>query len=151
MSQLILILHILVAIAMIALILMQHGKGADAGATFGSGSSNTMFGSVGSMPFLMKITAVLAAIFFATSITLSYFISHKEQQPASLFNMPTPQTATPVPNAKPQKPNTNKAAVATPQVKSNVESAKTNAETPKTNEVTKSKIAAPEPKEAPKE
>lgn len=76
MQQLILMLHVLVAVAIIALVLMQHGKGADAGAAFGSGSSNTMFGSQGPTPFLVKLTAILAAIFFVTSLTLSYFASN---------------------------------------------------------------------------
>jgi preprotein translocase subunit SecG len=73
MQQLILILHVIVAIGIIALVLLQHGKGADVGATFGSGASNTVFGSQGSLPFLMKLTVLLGAIFFMTSITLSYF------------------------------------------------------------------------------
>ena len=84
MQQLILIVHVLVAVAIIALVLMQHGKGADVGAAFGSGSSNTMFGSQGSMPFLMKITAVLAAIFFVTSMSLSYLASRSEKQRSAL-------------------------------------------------------------------
>ena len=75
MQALILIVHILVAISLIALVLLQHGKGADVGAAFGSGASNTMFGSSGSLPFLIKLTAVLAAIFFATSLALSYMAS----------------------------------------------------------------------------
>jgi preprotein translocase subunit SecG len=73
MQQLILIIHTLVAIGIITLVLLQHGKGADIGAAFGSGASNTVFGSQGTVPFLMKITASLVAIFFITSITLSYF------------------------------------------------------------------------------
>lgn len=80
MQQLILILHVFVAIAIVALVLMQHGKGADIGASFGSGSSQTMFGSVGSMSFLMKITAFLGAVFFATSLSLSYMASHAAKQ-----------------------------------------------------------------------
>ena len=62
----------LAAICIIALVLVQHGKGADAGAAFGSGSANTMFGSQGPVPFLMKLTALFALIFFVTSISLSY-------------------------------------------------------------------------------
>lgn len=73
MQQMIVMIHVLVAIAIIVLVLLQHGKGADIGATFGSGSSNTMFGSVGSMPFFVKLTGVLAAVFFASSLALSYF------------------------------------------------------------------------------
>ena len=80
MQQLILILHVLVAIAIIALVLLQHGRGADVGAAFGSGSSNTMFGSQGAMPFLMKVTVCLSILFFATNLTLGYFTGHTAVQ-----------------------------------------------------------------------
>lgn len=80
MQSIILILHVLAAICIIALVLVQHGKGADAGAAFGSGSANTMFGSQGPMPFLMKLTVLFAFIFFVTSITLSYLSTHVKTQ-----------------------------------------------------------------------
>jgi len=80
MQQLILALHVLVSIAIIALVLMQHGKGADVGAAFGSGSSQTMFGSVGGMSFLMKMTTLLGAMFFATSLSLSYLSAQAAKQ-----------------------------------------------------------------------
>lgn len=70
---LILVAHVVVAIALIALVLLQQGKGADAGAAFGSGSSATMFGSRGSASFLSRTTAILATVFFFTSLTLAYF------------------------------------------------------------------------------
>lgn len=73
MQLFILVLHVLAAIALIALVLLQYGKGADVGASFGSGSSNTMFGSQGPMPFLVKLTVTIAAIFFITSLTLGIF------------------------------------------------------------------------------
>ena len=76
MQNVILIVHILAAICIIALVLLQHGKGADAGAGFGSGASGTVFGSQGSTPFLMKMTAFLALIFFVTSLTLAYRAAH---------------------------------------------------------------------------
>jgi preprotein translocase subunit SecG len=72
MQQLITFFHVLVAIALIALILMQKGRGSAAGAAFGSGSSNTMFGSQGATPFLVKVIAGLALLFFLTSLTLGY-------------------------------------------------------------------------------
>lgn len=93
MQQLILILHVLVAIAIIGLVLMQHGRGADVGAAFGSGSSNTMFGSAGSLPFLMKVTAICAAIFFTTSISLSYMAARGEHKTQTL-NMPAAPAVT---------------------------------------------------------
>jgi len=70
---LLLVAHIVVAVALIALVLLQQGKGADAGAAFGSGASATMFGSQGSASFLSRITAGLATAFFLTSLTLAYF------------------------------------------------------------------------------
>jgi len=70
---LILVAHIVVAIALIALVLVQQGKGADAGAAFGSGASATMFGSRGSASFLSRTTGILATVFFLTSLTLAYF------------------------------------------------------------------------------
>jgi preprotein translocase subunit SecG len=67
-----LVVQVLVAVALIALILMQHGKGADAGAAFGSGASATVFGARGSANFLSRTTAVLAVVFFVNSLTLAY-------------------------------------------------------------------------------
>lgn len=104
MQQIILIIHVLAAIGIVVLVLMQHGKGADAGAAFGSGSSNTMFGSVGALPFLMKVTALLAAIFFATSIGLSYLTSRAQKQ-QNLINLPT--TSAPATSAPATKGNKN--------------------------------------------
>jgi preprotein translocase subunit SecG len=84
MQSIILIIHVLAAICIIALVLVQHGKGADAGAAFGSGSANTMFGSQGPMPFLMKLTALFALVFFITSIALSYLSTHLTAKQAIL-------------------------------------------------------------------
>jgi len=71
MYQVIIIGHVLVGLAVIGLVLIQHGKGADAGAAFGSGSSGTVFGAQGSASFLSRTTGVLAAVFFATSLGLA--------------------------------------------------------------------------------
>lgn len=76
MQQIILVFHIIACIALIVLIVMQQGKGAEAGAAFGSGASQTVFGSRGAGTFLIKITGTLAALFFATSILLNYLSSH---------------------------------------------------------------------------
>jgi preprotein translocase subunit SecG len=75
MQALLLIIHVLVAVALVALVLLQHGKGADMGAAFGSGASSTMFGSQGATPFLVKVTGVIAFIFFCTSLALNYWVS----------------------------------------------------------------------------
>ena len=71
------IVHVLVAMTVIGLVLMQHGKGADMGAAFGSGSSGSLFGATGSANFLSRTTAVLATAFFLTSMSLTYFSSQK--------------------------------------------------------------------------
>lgn len=70
MESIILLIHIIIAIALIGLVLLQQGKGAQMGAAFGSGASNTLFGSRGPASFLMKLTATLVALFFITSIVL---------------------------------------------------------------------------------
>lgn len=72
-STVLLVVMILTAITMIGLILIQHGKGADMGAAFGSGSSGSLFGASGSANFLSRTTAVLAAVFFACTLMLAYF------------------------------------------------------------------------------
>jgi len=72
-ETLVVVFHVLVAVAVVALVLLQHGKGADAGAAFGGGASQTVFGSRGSATFLSKLTAVLAVLFFLTSFTLAVF------------------------------------------------------------------------------
>lgn len=77
MQEIIFAIHVLAAVSLISLVLVQHGKGADAGAAFGNGASNTMFGSIGSMPFLIKVTALIAAVFFATSIMLGVMVANQ--------------------------------------------------------------------------
>jgi preprotein translocase subunit SecG len=73
METVILIVHVLAAVALVTLILLQQGKGADMGAAFGSGASSTVFGSQGSASFLTRSTAILATLFFITSLSLAYF------------------------------------------------------------------------------
>ena len=73
----ILIIHCILALAIIVLVLLQHGKGADMGAAFGSGSAGSLFGSSGAANFLSRSTGVCAALFFATSLGLTYFHAPK--------------------------------------------------------------------------
>ena len=73
MQTLVLVLHVLAAGGIIVLVLLQHGKGADMGAAFGSGSSGSLFGAAGSANFLSRTTAILAAVFFASSLGLTWF------------------------------------------------------------------------------
>jgi len=74
---LILIVDVIVALCIIGLVLLQHGKGADVGAAFGSGSSGSLFGASGSANFLSRTTAVLAVIFFITTFALAYLVTNK--------------------------------------------------------------------------
>lgn len=73
METIVVVVHVIVAIAIVGLVLLQQGKGADAGAAFGSGSSQTVFGSGGSGNFLTRSTSIAATIFFITSLTLAIF------------------------------------------------------------------------------
>ena len=75
-ETLIWIVHVLAAATMVGLVLLQHGKGADVGAAFGSGSAGSLFGSSGAANFLSRSTAVLAGVFFVTSLTLTYIGGH---------------------------------------------------------------------------
>ena len=75
--QIILVIHVLLALGLVGLILIQHGKGADAGAAFGSGAAGSVFGARGAHSFLYKLTAVMAISFFVTSISLAYFASNE--------------------------------------------------------------------------
>ena len=84
MYTILIIAQILIAIGLVALILLQHGKGADAGAAFGSGASSTVFGSQGSSSFLTRITAVLATLFFLNSLALSTGFVMGEREPSSI-------------------------------------------------------------------
>ena len=77
MENIILIIHFIIAILIIGFVLIQQGKGAEAGASFGAGASQTVFGSGGSWNFFSKVTAVLATLFFVTSVTLAVYAKNK--------------------------------------------------------------------------
>ncbi len=80
------ILHVLIASAIVGLVLIQRGKGADAGAGFGAGASGTVFGARGSASFLSRTTATLAGLFFATSLALAYMGGRKVEAPSSVMD-----------------------------------------------------------------
>ena len=97
-----LIIHTLIALSIIGLVLLQRGKGADAGAAFGAGASGTVFGARGSSSFFSRATAVLATAFFATSLTLAYLSSQRTTGPESLLeNVPAVETEQALPAAPP--------------------------------------------------
>ena len=105
-QSILLAVHLLLSIGIIGLVLLQRGKGADAGAGFGSGASGTVFGARGSSTFFSKTTAILASCFFVTSLGLAYMASHRvgASAPQSLLDKvpataPTPVTTLPLSTA----------------------------------------------------
>jgi preprotein translocase subunit SecG len=79
MEKIVLVIHVIAALGVIGLVLLQHGKGADMGASFGSGASGSLFGVSGSANFLSRATAIFVVIFFSTSLSLAYMASHKDK------------------------------------------------------------------------
>jgi preprotein translocase subunit SecG len=84
------VFHVLIAAAIVGLVLLQRGKGAEAGAGFGAGASGTVFGARGSASFLSRMTATLAALFIATSLTLAYMGGRKPEAPTSVIDRVAP-------------------------------------------------------------
>jgi len=104
MQTTILIIHTLIALGIIILVLLQRGKGAEAGAAFGAGASGTVFGSRGSTSFFSRATAILATAFFATSLSLAYISSERAGTPESLLErVPVDESASgqPMPEVGP--------------------------------------------------
>lgn len=85
----VIVFHLLAALGVVVLVLLQQGKGADAGASFGAGASATVFGSQGSATFFSRITAILTAVFFATSLGLAYF-AKQQASVMSQVGLPDP-------------------------------------------------------------
>jgi preprotein translocase subunit SecG len=129
-ETLLVVLHVLLAVGLIGLVLMQHGKGADAGAAFGSGASATVFGARGATSFLSRATSILATLFFLTSLALAYFAMRAGERPGILSQAPAAATA---PKAAP-KPATPELPVV-PQTKTDA--------APEVPVVTEKKPAAP--------
>ncbi len=88
MFSIVLAIHLVIAFILIVLVLLQHGKGADAGANFGGGSSQSVFGSGGANTFLLKVTSVVAAVFFITSLTLAYLGAQQAKGYQSVVDKP---------------------------------------------------------------
>jgi len=116
-TNLIIVVHVVVALAIIGLVLLQHGKGADMGSGFGGGASSSLFGATGSANFLSRATAVLATLFFVLSLVLAYIATNapresgsvvdriQQQKPAAAENKDAlPATPGAAPDASAQKP-----------------------------------------------
>ncbi len=108
--NLVLALQILAALVMIGLVLVQHGKGADMGASFGSGASGSLFGATGSANFLSRSTAVCAAVFFACTLSLAYF-SNDRARPATGSVLDRPAASGPAASAPASAPPTGAAQI----------------------------------------
>ena len=105
-------LHVLVALVIIGLVLLQHGKGADMGSGFGGGASSSLFGATGSANFLSRATAVLATLFFLTSLGLAYLATHKPRTGGGVLDAAKTQQTAP---AKDEKEAKEKPAPEAPQ------------------------------------
>jgi preprotein translocase subunit SecG len=87
----VLVIHVAAALGIIGLVLLQHGKGADMGAAFGSGASGSLFGATGSANFLSRSTAVLAAVFFVTSLGLAHLATSRPKEAGTVMDaVPAP-------------------------------------------------------------
>ena len=95
MQTVLLIIHLLLALVLIVLALLQHGKGADAGAAFGAGASNTMFGARGSANFLSRSTAAVAALLFLSSLGLGYLFARPDKVESVMDRAPSASTVAP--------------------------------------------------------
>jgi len=87
MHTILIIVHLFLSLGLVGLVLLQHGKGADAGAAFGSGASGTVFGATGAANFLSRATAVLATLFFITSLTLAWYAMQVTDQPGLMVGV----------------------------------------------------------------
>ena len=107
MSAILIIIHIIVCVALIMIVLLQTGKGADMGAAFGGGASQTLFGTTGASTFLSKATTFAAVVFMLTSLALAYLSSHRTaesimQSPQAPVEQPATAPAAPADAAAPQ-------------------------------------------------
>ena len=113
-QTLLLVVQVLVSVALILFILVQHGKGADAGAAFGSGASSTVFGARGSGNFLSRTTSVLALVFLVNSLVLAYIATRQLNQPQDLITGGQKSVLDQTQQQKQQKAAGSKAGPATP-------------------------------------
>ena len=101
-TTVLIVLHVLVALAIIGLVLLQHGKGADMGSGFGGGASGSLFGATGSANFLSRTTGVLAAVFFILSLALAYTATRKPaDEGGGVIDVIRQQQQVPAPAQKP--------------------------------------------------
>jgi preprotein translocase subunit SecG len=115
METLVFVIHVLAALTIVGLVLLQHGKGADVGAAFGGGASGSIFGATGSANFLSRATAIVAVVFFLTSLGLTYFSSRKTEHKGVMATQPAPVKPAPGQPPQPQGAPAGQGAPAAPQ------------------------------------
>ena len=103
-TNVLIVVHVLVALGIIGLVLLQHGKGADMGSGFGGGASGSLFGATGSANFLSRTTAILATIFFLLSLALAYVATKKPVEAGGVMDAVRNQPAKPDAKAAPEPP-----------------------------------------------
>ena len=108
-TNVVIALHVLIALGIIGLVLLQHGKGADMGSGFGGGASSSLFGATGSANFLSRATAVLATLFFLTSLGLAYLATNKPKSGGGVLDAVKNEMSVPA------KPDAEKPASETPK------------------------------------
>ena len=113
-NKLVYVVMLLSAIGIVALVLLQHGKGADMGTGFGAGASGSLFGASGSANFLSRTTAVLAAVFFCSTLALAYFASNRPRVSGGVMEHLPKSTAPAAPGAPVGKPGDALPASSTP-------------------------------------
>jgi len=111
-TNIVIVAHVLIAVAIIGLVLLQHGKGADMGSGFGGGASGSLFGATGSANFLSRATAVLATVFFLTSLGLAYLATNRPRAGGGALDAVKTQQSAPAKDVAPKAPE--KAAVEKP-------------------------------------
>ena len=107
-TNVLVVVHVIVAISIIGLVLLQHGKGADMGSGFGGGSSGSLFGATGSANFLSRTTAVLATLFFLLSLALAYVATKRPVEPTGGGVLDRPQAQQPAKDEKKAAPQDQK-------------------------------------------
>jgi len=112
-TNVIIIAHVLIALAIIGLVLLQHGKGADMGSGFGGGASSSLFGATGSANFLSRATAALATVFFLLSLALAYLATNRPRESGSVVDR-VPVQQQPAPAAKKDEKKDEKKEAAAP-------------------------------------
>ena len=132
-TNVLIVLHVLVALAIIGLVLLQHGKGADMGSGFGGGASGSLFGATGSANFLSRATAVLATVFFLTSLGLAYLATNRPKAGGGALDAAKTRQSAPAKDVAPKVPE--KTAVEKPAAESSVPAPKAPAEGSKAKDV----------------